>query len=49
MKSNTHDVGKDLATAMLHASGFKVIDIGVDLPAKMFAEAVRDASPISWS
>ena len=38
-----HDLGKGIVTTMLECSGFSVIDLGVDVQAGMFVEAVKDS------
>ncbi|MBN1993803.1 MAG: corrinoid protein [Anaerolineae bacterium] len=37
-----HEIGKSLVATMLGASGFKVYDLGVDVPADKFVEQVRE-------
>jgi methylmalonyl-CoA mutase cobalamin-binding domain/chain len=37
-----HDIGKNLVAMMIEAAGFEIIDLGVDVPAEKFVEAVRD-------
>lgn len=37
-----HDIGKNLVGMMIEGAGFEVIDLGVDVPADKFVEAVRD-------
>jgi len=37
-----HEIGKSLVATMLMANGFSVHDLGVDVPASQFAQAVRD-------
>lgn len=41
VKGDIHDLGKNLVIAMLKGAGFKVTDMGVDVPAEKFVEAVR--------
>ena len=41
VEGDLHDIGKGLVAAMLEANGFNVIDLGVDIPATRFAEAVN--------
>jgi 5-methyltetrahydrofolate--homocysteine methyltransferase len=36
-----HDIGKNLVGIMLEGAGFRVIDLGVDVPTQKFAEAAR--------
>ncbi len=40
-----HDVGKNLVMLLLEASGFEVVDLGVDVPNKVFLEKVREHNP----
>jgi len=40
-----HDIGKNLVIMMLEGTGFRVIDLGVDVPAERFVQAVHDHSP----
>lgn len=37
-----HDIGKNLVRMMMEGAGFKVIDLGVDVPAEKFIEAVQE-------
>jgi len=36
-----HDLGKNIVISTLESAGFKVVDIGVDVPVERFVEAVR--------
>ena len=36
-----HDIGKNLVGIMIEAAGFEVIDLGIDVPAEKFVEAVK--------
>jgi 5-methyltetrahydrofolate--homocysteine methyltransferase len=36
-----HDIGKDMVVFMLDASGYEVIDLGIDVPAAKFVETAR--------
>ena len=38
VEGDLHDIGKNLVAIMLEAGGFKVIDLGVDVPAHRFAD-----------
>ena len=38
---DTHDIGKNLVGFMLECNGFDVIDLGTDVPAASFVEAVK--------
>jgi len=42
---DVHDLGKSLVTAMLQASGFEVIDLGIDVPRERFLDAVKTHKP----
>ena len=45
VKGDIHDIGKTLVASMLTAAGFEVYDIGVDVPASMFAEKAKEINP----
>ena len=45
VEGDLHDIGKDLVGMMLEGAGFEVIDLGVDVHAKRFVEAVRQHHP----
>jgi trimethylamine corrinoid protein len=45
VEGDIHDIGKDIVTFMLDVNGFDVKDLGVDVPAARFVEAVRDFKP----
>ena len=36
-----HDIGKNLVAMMIESAGFEVIDLGVDVPAEKFVEAIK--------
>ena len=40
-----HTVGKDVAAPVFEAAGYRVIDLGVDVPAEKFVEAIRIQEP----
>ncbi len=40
-----HDIGKDIVSFMLNVNGFDVLDLGVDVPAEKFTEAIKDFQP----
>jgi len=40
-----HDIGKDIVTFMLEASGFDVLDLGIDVPVSVFVEKTREFKP----
>jgi 5-methyltetrahydrofolate--homocysteine methyltransferase len=44
VRGDVHDIGKNLVGFMLESSGFRVIDLGTDVEASRFVEAVKDNS-----
>ncbi|HHY39047.1 MAG TPA: cobalamin-binding protein [Clostridia bacterium] len=45
VKGDLHDIGKNLVAMMMESGGFKVINLGVDVPVEKFVEAVRTHKP----
>lgn len=45
VQGDLHDIGKNLCTLMLKAKSFEAIDIGVDVCAEKFVEAVKTYQP----
>jgi len=45
VKGDVHDIGKNIVIMMLQAAGFEVVDLGVDVSAERFAEAVEKETP----
>jgi methylmalonyl-CoA mutase cobalamin-binding domain/chain len=45
VKSDVHDIGKNIVAAVMRSNGFKVIDLGVDVPVERFIEAVKEHNP----
>ncbi|MCK8817726.1 corrinoid protein [Natroniella sulfidigena] len=45
VEGDLHDIGKNLVAMMLEGAGFEVIDLGIDLPADEFVEAVKEHQP----
>ena len=43
VEGDIHDLGKNIVSTLLECSGFRVIDLGVDVPPARFVEAVRDS------
>ena len=39
-----HDIGKDIVVLMLRGSGFRVIDLGVNVPPQKFVEAIKESN-----
>jgi 5-methyltetrahydrofolate--homocysteine methyltransferase len=44
VKGDLHDIGKNLVSLMLEGAGFEVKDLGVDVPAEKFVEAISAGS-----
>ncbi len=47
VKDDLHDIGKNIVAMMLEGAGFRVVDLGVDVPASLFREiAGREGASI---
>jgi len=44
VKGDIHDIGKNLVSTMLTVNGFKVIDLGVDVPSETFIRKAEEVS-----
>ncbi len=42
VEGDIHDIGKNLVKIMLNAGGFKVVDLGKDVPVAEFAKAAKE-------
>ena len=45
VKGDIHDIGKDIVVFMLDINGLEVHDLGVDVPAEKFVEAIQKIQP----
>ena len=45
VKGDLHDIGKNLVGMMLEGGGYEVIDLGTDVPASKFVEAIEKHKP----
>lgn len=45
VQTDVHDIGKNIVTSVMKSNGFKVIDIGVDVPIQDFVDAVKKYNP----
>ncbi|MEM1550264.1 MAG: cobalamin-dependent protein, partial [Candidatus Methanomethylicia archaeon] len=45
VEGDIHDIGKNIVSTLLMASGFEVIDLGVDVPVEVFVEKVKELKP----
>lgn len=41
VKDDLHDIGKNIVRSMLEASGFQVVDLGIDVPAETIVETAK--------
>jgi 5-methyltetrahydrofolate--homocysteine methyltransferase len=44
-QGDLHDIGKNLVGMMMRGAGFEVFDLGTDVAADVFVEAVREKTP----
>ena len=42
VKGDLHDIGKNLVGMMLEGAGFKVVDLGIDVPPEKFVQGAMD-------
>jgi len=45
VKGDLHDIGKNLVVMMMEGGGFEVVDLGADVSAERFVDAVRNHRP----
>ena len=45
VQGDIHDIGKNIVAVLMEGSGFKVIDLGVNVPTGVFLEAVEKQRP----
>jgi len=45
VQGDVHDLGKNIVRSCLIAAGYDVVDLGIDVPAESFIEAVREHEP----
>lgn len=45
VKGDLHDIGKNLVAMMMEGAGFEVIDLGIDVPAEKFIQAIKEYQP----
>ena len=45
VEGDIHDIGKDIVVFMLDVNGFEVHDLGVDVPAQKFVDAIQEFEP----
>jgi 5-methyltetrahydrofolate--homocysteine methyltransferase len=51
VQGDLHDIGKNLVGTMLEGAGFEIVDLGADVPAEQFIEAIKtsDAQVVGLS
>ena len=42
VQGDLHDIGKNLVAMMIESAGFKVVDLGVDISAEKFVNAIKE-------
>ena len=47
VKGDRHDIGKNLVAIIFEGAGFRVVDIGVDIPSSKFVEAIKEHDAIA--
>jgi 5-methyltetrahydrofolate--homocysteine methyltransferase len=45
VRGDLHDIGKNLVAMMLEGAGIEVIDLGIDVPADKFVQAIKEHQP----
>ena len=45
VEGDIHSIGKNIVATLLNASGFEVIDLGIDVPTSTFVEKVKELEP----
>ena len=45
VQGDLHDIGKNIVVFMLEVNGFKVVDLGIDVPVQTFVDKVQELRP----
>jgi 5-methyltetrahydrofolate--homocysteine methyltransferase len=45
VRGDLHDIGKNIVCFMLEVNGYKVVDLGIDVPVEKFVDTVREVDP----
>jgi 5-methyltetrahydrofolate--homocysteine methyltransferase len=45
-QGDLHDIGKNLVAMMLEGSGYEIVDLGVDVSAEKFIQAIHDGAQV---
>ncbi len=46
VKGDIHDIGKNIVAMMLKSSGFRVVDLGIDVKAEKFIDAIKNEKAV---
>ncbi|MEK7396408.1 MAG: corrinoid protein [Candidatus Poribacteria bacterium] len=46
VKGDLHDIGKNLVVMMMEGAGFEIMDLGIDVTAEKFVEAVKNGAQV---
>ncbi|MCX7816775.1 MAG: homocysteine S-methyltransferase family protein [Syntrophales bacterium] len=47
VKGDIHDIGKNIVALMLRNHGYRVIDLGKDVPTELIVKRIKDESPLA--
>jgi len=47
VKGDLHDIGKNIVGIMLRGAGYKVVDLGIDVPDQKFVDTVKEIKPLA--
>ncbi|MBW2147032.1 MAG: cobalamin-dependent protein [Deltaproteobacteria bacterium] len=47
VKDDVHDIGKNIVSTVLEGAGFRVVDLGTDVSAERFINAVKDSGAVA--
>jgi methanogenic corrinoid protein MtbC1 len=47
VQGDLHDIGKNLVAMMMESAGFNIIDLGVDVPAEKFIQAIKENKDVT--
>ncbi len=45
VSGDVHDLGKGIVVSLLECEGFEVVDLGVDVPEKVFVDKIKEHNP----
>ena len=46
VRGDLHDIGKNLVIIMLEGAGYKVVDLGTNVPGERFVQVIREEKPL---